>query len=282
MKIIDAHVHFSQNRGLSNHAEQVSLVDYSLEGYLKECAANGVVSTVCMGSGERSNDPDDPNQIDHPMLADLTQVPPAGMFVCAGINPYRIDDTYLEKLRDLVRKKSIVGFKIYSGYYHVDVYDPVYAPVYRIAAEYDMPVALHCGDTFAETALLEYAHPLRVDRLAVNWRDVTFIICHMGSPWIYDATGVAFKNRNVYMDMSGLALGSAEGIAGLTASNYWVDRYQDALDYLEDCDKLLFGTDWPLVPMAEYIEYIKKIIPERFWDAVFYENSIKVYKLPLI
>ena len=204
------------------------------------------------------------------------------MFVCAGINPYRLDEVYLGKLRSLAREQRIIGFKIYAGYYHFQVHDPVYSPVYALADEFNLPVAIHSGDTFAETALLEYAQPLSIDRLAVQWREVTFIICHMGSPWIYDATEVAFKNRNVYMDMSGLALGNAAEITNLTESNYWVDRYQDALDYLNDCDKLLFGTDWPLVPMNAYIGYIKKIIPERFWDQVFYANARKVYKLPIL
>jgi predicted TIM-barrel fold metal-dependent hydrolase len=42
---------------------------------------------------------------------------------------------------------------------------------------------------------------------------------------------------------------------------------------------LLYGTDWPLVPMGAYIDFIKKIVPPEHYEEVFYKNAVRVYKL---
>jgi len=101
----------------------------------------------------------------------------------------------------------------------------------------------------------------------------------MGAPWAFDACEVAGKNENVYMDMSGLLEGSAEYIAKMVEKPLLLDRYRQALMFLDDYSKILFGTDWPLVPMGAYIEFCKKIIPAEFHGDVFYNNAVKVFNL---
>jgi hypothetical protein len=169
--------------------------------------------------------------------------------------------------------------KIYAGYYHFDVNDPVYDPVYRIADHYGLPVAIHSGDTFSEVGLLEYSHPLRIDRLAVTWRDVQFIICHMGWPWLHDACEVAFKNRNVAMDISGMLCGNDAELAELGSHRLWQDRVEQPLVLLGEYHKVLFGTDWPLAPLAAYIELCQKLIPQKHWQDVFHDNAARIFKL---
>jgi len=43
----------------------------------------------------------------------------------------------------------------------------------------------------------------------------------------------------------------------------------------------LYGSDWPLVNMGQYIEAIKKAIPEEHWKAVFHDNAVNVFKLKI-
>ena len=42
--------------------------------------------------------------------------------------------------------------------------------------------------------------------MAVDFRDVTFVICHLGNPWLTDAMEVIYKNDNVVGDISGFTL----------------------------------------------------------------------------
>ena len=48
------------------------------------------------------------------------------------------------------------------------------------------------------------------------------------------------------------------------------------LAYADVYDWLLFGSDWPLVPVLPYIEYIKEIIPEKYYEAVL-QNALNVF-----
>jgi len=43
-------------------------------------------------------------------------------------------------------------------------------------------------------------------------------------------------------------------------------------------DKLMYGSDWPLVNMGTYIELIKRIIPQEHHEAVFFKNAKRIFK----
>jgi len=281
MKIIDAHVHYSHIASFEACAEHDSEVDYSEKGYIKETTASEVVASVCMGLTEttRLGFPDANSKT--PMLTDLTDTVPLGMSLCLGINPHTLSSDSLAAIEKLITQKSsnIVGMKIYAGYYHVYVTDAIYEPVYKLAEKHDLAVAIHTGDTYSDRGLLKYAHPLCIDELAVTHPDLRVVACHMGVPWVFDACEVAAKNRNVYLDMSGMLVGSAAYIKQMAANPLLLDRYRQALVFLDDYDKLLFGTDWPLAPMEAYIEFCKQLVPVETYEKVFYKNAVKVYRL---
>jgi predicted TIM-barrel fold metal-dependent hydrolase len=148
-----------------------------------------------------------------------------------------------------------------------------------LAKKYDLAVAVHSGDTYSDRGLLAYAHPLNIDRLAVTHPELRIIICHIGVPWVFDAVEVAAKNRGVYVDTSGLLVGDAAFVAKMTETPLILDRYRQALTFLENYDKVLFGTDWPLAPMGPYIDFCKRIIPPEAHEKVFYGNAAKVFRL---
>jgi len=303
MKIIDAHTHFS-NIAAFHYAAETSGVDFSYDGLINEQAENEIVASVCMGLIEMKPGlfPDKsapafmcafcPGELnDNYAELHFGKLPPLrmhedcpdNMHVCIGVNPHNLDDESVNAMRILTKSPGarIVGFKIYAGYYHFSINDPVYTPVYKLAAERGLTVAIHTGDTYAETALLEYSHPLAADRLAVNFRDVNFMLCHMGDPWIMDACEVAYKNRNVYLDISGLLAGDAAHIAATQERHLAMHHYAQGLQYLNQFDKVLFGTDWPLVPLGAYIEFCKKLIPVSSYDDVFFNNAVKLFGLKI-
>ncbi|MCL2416242.1 MAG: amidohydrolase [Defluviitaleaceae bacterium] len=276
MKIIDAHMHFSKIDAFHQAAID-SGVDYSLKGYLQEAADSGIAASVCMGLIEMGVGAFPDLRAPAAMHSDLDN-PPENMYICLGINPHSLDDNRIRQIEQLiVRKKNMVGFKIYAGYYHFNICDPVYIPIYKIADRYNLPVAIHTGDVYSEDALLEYSHPLAADRLAVAFRDVNFILCHMGDPWIMDACEVAYKNSNVWVDISGLLAGDEELISQTESRAAVMQHYTCGLVYLNNYKKVLFGTDWPLVPMARYIEFCKKIIPGDFHEDVFCNNAALLF-----
>jgi len=276
MKIFDAHMHFSNVQAFYGAADE-SKVDYSYDGYLKEREEAGIVGSICMGLTETQRFAFPDAKAQTPMVADLANRPPV-FFTCLGINPYTLDDNAMARITQLVKgDNGIVGFKIYAGYYHYHVYDAIYAPVYRLAAEHGLTVAIHTGDTYSEQGLLEYSHPLTADRVAVQFRDTKFLLCHMGDPWIMDACEVAYKNRNVFLDISGLLAGDAQLVRATEKREKVMHHYSQGLIYLNNYKKAVFGTDWPIIPMKAYVEFCKKIVPEHTYEDVFYNNAFEVY-----
>jgi hypothetical protein len=275
-KVIDAHIHFSDIQSFRDAAVTAE-VDYSYEGYLREREACGIAASVCMGLAETAASAFPDKSAPAAMTADLHPERPPNLHLCLGINPYSLTGDMIPHIKKML--PGIVGFKIYAGYYHFHIHDPVYDPIYRLAAAHNLPVAIHTGDTYSERGLLKYSHPLEADQLAFNWRDVTFILCHMGEPWIIDGCEMAYKNRNVCVDISGLLTGSPADFAHAEKQEIIRDGYKKGLVYLNNYKKVLFGTDWPLIPMKPYMEYCKKLIPDYAYGDVFYGNAVRVYGL---
>ncbi len=55
------------------------------------------------------------------------------------------------------------------------------------------------------------------------------------------------------------------------------DRFRQGILFLDNYDKILFGTDWPLAAMKPYIDFCKTLVPEGFHEKYFRENAAKVY-----
>lgn len=277
MKIIDAHMHLSKIEEFKRTAAEKSYVDYSVAGILQEYAENGVVLGIGMGLTETQPEGfPDPEAVT-PMGLDLTTELPPQLVYCLGINPFKLDDAAIAQLERDLQKPNVVGLKIYLGYYPFYAYDRVYDPVYELAARYQVPVVFHSGDTYSERGLLKYSHPLTLDEVAVKHRDVTFMMAHLGDPWVLDGAEVVYKNRNMYADLSGLIVGDAANCQRLGESPLFFAHLRHAITYCDHYDKFLFGTDWPLAPVKPYIEFVQGLIPVEYHEDVFYKTALKVF-----
>jgi uncharacterized protein len=276
MKIIDAHMHLSNIKSFFETAEKLSFVDYSEEGILKEYREANVVLGIGMGLTETDQQGFPDYAAVTPMGLDLAHQIPAEIVYCAGVNPYDLGEDALTRLELEVQKANVVGIKIYLGYYPFYAYDEVYQPVYRLAAKYQLPVVFHTGDTYSERGFLKYSHPLAIDEVAVKNRDVQFMMAHFGDPWTLTGAEIIYKNPNVFADLSGLIVGTKEDLMKKSEGRF-LDHLRHALVFADSYDKLLFGTDWPLIPVAPYIDFIKELIPEEFHEQVFYQTALKVF-----
>ncbi|CDQ20573.1 amidohydrolase family protein [Halobacillus karajensis] len=275
MKIIDAHIHFSDIKSFRDTGRDLSRVDYSSEGLRKEMEDGNVAFAVGMGVTEREEG--FPDQfVQTPMGLDLERNLPAMVGVCAGINPFDLDQEALDRLETELQKAEVVGVKIYLGYYPFSASDDIYQSVYDLAAQYKIPVIFHTGDTYSERGLLKYSHPLTLDEVAVTRRDITFLMAHLGDPWVLTGAEVVYKNWNMYADLSGWLVGTKKELTARLVDNHF-DHVRHALTYCDHYDKLLFGSDWPLVPIKDYAEFIGELIPSKHVEEVFYKNACHVF-----
>lgn len=268
MKIIDAHIHFSNIESFKEVSKK-SKVDYTKKGFETEFKD---VIAIGMGVTEIDSGSFPDSKAKNPMTLDLDNLP-ENLYECLGFNPMLPFN--LEEFEARINEKT-VGLKVYAGYYHYHVWDDIYKPIYTLAEKYDLPVVIHSGDTFSERGLLKYSHPLEIDELAVTYRNVNFVIAHFGDPWIMDAAEVAAKNRNVFIDLSGLIVGAKQEVEHFRVDEF-ISHIKRGMVYLDNYEKLLFGTDWPLVDFNEYYHFIKDLIPEEHYEDVFYNNANKLF-----
>lgn len=253
------------------------MVDYSHQGIINEYRNANVVLGIAMGITETKAGEFPDMEATTPMGIELEAGIPSNVVYCQGINPYKLNSDELEVLELSLQRPEVVGMKIYLGYYPFYGYDEVYKPIYTLAEKYNMPVVFHTGDTLSDRGLLKYSHPLTLDEVAVRYRNVNFMIAHFGDPWCLDAAEVVYKNRNMYADLSGLIVGDDKTIERLKNSPVFFSHLRHGITYCGDYTKFLFGTDWPLVPIAPYIEFVKDLIPEEYHKDVFYNTALRVF-----
>lgn len=198
---------------------------------------------------------------------------PLHIFHCAGIMN-RVDEKFLRKRFKAGQYRC---FKIYLGYAHYFPADPLYRPVYKLAREFHVPVVFHTGDTYDVKGKIKFADPLGVDEVAVDYPDVKFVIAHAGNPWIQSAAEVAYKNANVYLDISAFMIGDMNEQPATKVATYVEGPVRWIFGYVENPKKIMFGTDWPLTKIGPYVEAIKRSIPQEHWRAVFYDNAREVF-----
>lgn len=139
-----------------------------------------------------------------------------------------------------------------------------------------MPVMIHSGDTFSPHGKVKYSHQLQVDEVAVDHRNVNFVICHLGNPWLVDCMEVVYKNTNVYADFSGLVLGDFTE----AFEDYMEKQIAEVLLYAGEPNFLLYGTDWPICSMQSYLDFVRQLkLTDEDRHKIMYENARKLFKL---
>lgn len=200
------------------------------------------------------------------------------LHVVAGISWATFGAPDLLELRSLLEAGSIKALKLYPGYEPFYPADPKLTPAYLLAEEFDVPVMIHTGDTYAPTGKVKYAHPLHVDEVAVDFPRVKFLICHLGNPWFRDCMEVVYKNENVYTDISGLTLGQFTD----RFEAYMRQQLKEMILWGVNPNRVLYGTDWPLASMESYLAFMEELkLPARDKDLMFFENAAALFKLDI-
>ncbi len=264
--VVDVHTHTN----FENITEPTSGIPQTKEQYLKELQEAGVKAAV-------SHNVDWSHQARGKAVLPYQDLSQYHVIQCYGVG----EVVNTQSIEIGLKSKKFNCIKIYLGYVHRYAYDPEYKKVYRLAQKYDVPVVFHTGDTYSEVAKLKYADPLTVDEVAVDFKKVNFVIAHCGNPWIESAAEVAYKNNNVYLDGSAFLIGDVNRYSKEAQDQAVVKPLTWMMGYLDNPKKLMFGTDWPLVHIKDYLRIFKRAIPKEHWRDVFYENAIRVFKIKI-
>jgi uncharacterized protein len=263
--IIDCHVHLNRYED----EEPAELRDrYQL---LREEMAHHDVAYAIVLSSFKVNER-------RPSVDEILDVvgddPAIGVVAGVSYSNYRAAD--LAHLRELLKRKRIIGLKLYPGYEPFYVHDPRLRVVYELAGEFQVPVMIHTGDTYDPRGKIKYSHPIEVDEIAVDFPDVTFVICHLGNPWVTDAMEVIYKNENVVGDISGFTLKHFEA----RFEEYMADQVREVVTYAGNPYSILFGTDWPIAGMGAYRRFVDRLgLSDEEKDLVLWRNAARVFHI---
>jgi uncharacterized protein len=166
------------------------------------------------------------------------------------------------RLRDLAAAGAR-GLKLHPSLQRFAPNDPAHYPIYAAAAELELPIVFHTGQTGIGAGLpggrgikLRLSDPMLIDDVAADHPDLTIVLAHPSVPWQDAAISIATHKANVYIDLSGWS------------PKYFPPQLVRAANGLLR-HKVLFGSDYPV------------ITPER-WLADFGQLDIKPDVVPLI
>jgi len=252
--IIDAHTHF--------HAYEGEKWNQPSEKMLADFEEAGVVAAVTHLSGKEEK-----------VVVDRKSK--IKFAVCASLSPVQT----VAKVEKGIKEGRYQCMKVYLGYVPMWAMDKYYLPFYKLAEKYNVPVVFHTGDTYDKMAKVKYADPLQIDEVAVTYPKVTFVIAHMGNPWFESAAEVVYKNDNVFVDTSALMLDDVATQNPESVEELIVKKVRWFWLYVENSKKIMFASDYPLLKIKSYRDVIKRAIPPEHWQAVFYDNAARVFKL---
>lgn len=144
--------------------------------------------------------------------------------------------------------------------------DRLYYPVYVACCELGIPFCTQIGHT-GPLMSSEVGRPIYLDRVALDFPDLTIVGGHIGYPWTDEAIAVATKHENVYIDTSA----------------YTVERYPHQLvDYLKSNGrrKVLFGSNYPMITPAKALASLSDLGLDSETERLFLaENATRVFAL---
>ena len=273
--IVDIHTHFWRDQDLTGEsessAEQAGGVSprfhMTSDIHLKETAA--VDRAVVFGM--RSNSINVPNDI----VKEQVDRAPERLIFFTSVNP--AEEDYMEELERTHVDLGARGIKLGPIYQGVHPTDDRFRAIYAYAEKHGLPIVIHMATTFVREYPLEYARPIHMDQIAIDYPDLKLVLAHLGHPWIGEAISIIRRHPNVYADLSALY--------------YRPWQFYNAMQLLVEYGpwgKVLFGSDFPFTKPSESVEGIQNVnhivegshlpkIPEDVIDNILHRDSLKVF-----
>jgi predicted TIM-barrel fold metal-dependent hydrolase len=207
----------------------------------------------------------------------------------------RFNKTALVYFEKAVRENGFRGLLLTPPYgrFHSD--DPAVYPFYEKAVELNVVIQFHHCAQLGPVALapLEYADPVCLNNVLVNFPDLKVVVEHLNYPWYEELYFMMASDSNVYADIAmtydrpgiltwNLVKAKEFGVIDriMYASAYWVAG-QGVLtkNAGEDMKKWISFIKIGLNQTAEKSGY--PLFNQEEIDGILYKNAVRLYSLDL-
>jgi predicted TIM-barrel fold metal-dependent hydrolase len=151
----------------------------------------------------------------------------------------------VRRARKVLDRGGFVGLVIHTHSWDREFDDRDYYPYYALAAECGVPVVMQAGASGGREAS-ECGRPIGIDRPAIYFEGVDFVLSHTGWPWVEEALAMAGKHANVFL-----------GTAAFPP-HHWSP---DLLRFISGAGrgKVMLGTSFPVVGHRHALTRLKDL-----------------------
>lgn len=184
-----------------------------------------------------------------------------------GIDPHK----KMAAVHEIVRAAEEYGMRgiaIDPYLAHIPACEARFYPVYAKCAELGLPVFITMAPPpQVPGAIMDYADPRHVDRVARDFPELTLIMSHGGYPYVNESIYACQRNANVYMDFSEYERAPM------------ADVFVQAMNTVIQ-DKVLFASAHPFVELEDALEaYAVFPLSPGVRHKVMYANARRVLGL---
>jgi len=175
-----------------------------------------------------------------------------------------------KELESAVTGLGLKGLKLDAALQDFDLNDSAVFEVYEAAASLRIPVLIHTGMSWAPETPLERGQPLLLEKAIRRFSGLRFVLAHWGWPWVWDATALALKYPNVFLDTSCLYYD------GPTEFFQFVFSKQIPTTLIERSlrNQVVFGSNYPRVEIKNIVRALKSLsLTEGCLEKIFSTNA---------
>lgn len=208
-------------------------------------------------------------ELDPGVVIDVIERFPDRFRGLAGLNPHDNVKGVREYDR-LVSEYGFVGGHFYPHWFELAPDHALWYPFYAKSGELEVPIQMQVGRCLRydhDNPLPSVGRPSTLDTVACHFPEVLLVGIHVGWPWTTEMIAVADKHPNVYIGSDAYA------------PKYWDPQFIHFIDRWGP-GKVLFGTDWPVIPFKRARDEIAELgIGEESLDLFLGGAAASLYRI---
>jgi uncharacterized protein len=168
-----------------------------------------------------------------------------GRFVALWGTEPQLGMAGVERAEEALRQPWVVGAYLHTHSFDRPFDHPDHYPYYALCHRYSLPMVMQAG-TSGGRLPSRCGGPIGIDRPAIYFPDVPFVLSHTGWPWVDEAVAMALKFANVY-------IGTAS-----YPPRHWPAQLVDFLRR-PGRRKVIFGTNFPTVGHRQALDQLPEL-----------------------
>lgn len=186
----------------------------------------------------------------------------------ASVDPLK--DGAVRELEHAINPMGLKGLKLDPALQDFRPGDAKAWAVYEAAEALKIPVVMHTGMSWAPETAIETGQPLLLESAIRRFTGLNFVLAHFAWPWVWEATALALKYPNVYLDTSCLYYDSPKEFFQFVFSK------QMPTTVIERSlrNKVVFGSNYPRVEIKNMVHAVKTLdLTEGCLTRIFNDNA---------